>query len=500
MLILHRISTRLTLTLLGVSLGSLLTFSWLLNRSLENFFIQDAQMYLLRQADSLANQINLSGGDSPKRETLRDGAKHPPYGDRTLLHQLTELTAQQGRIQVVLLDNAGIVQLQKLGVAASQTVEIPPLVIVNTRSGTPQQGRFRVKTDTQYPWWIYSTAPVRQTTTNQVIGIVYVAMPMRRPRLFAQQVTGVVMVMAIFATSVAAIAGLLLSRSVTRPLKRLHHQAERLKIGDYTARSRLQGQDELVQLGQLLDEMATKLVTTMEALTAQEISRRELVANVSHDLRTPLATLRVELEAILDGVVSGEKANQYLRRACRETDYLAHLVEQLLLLSKADAGQLPIKPQAVSAVAIAQECISRMELTAAQSQLKLELSSVQSLPAVWVDPELTGQVVLNLLDNAIKYAPESGVIRLELLPEVEQNQQRYVPLQIRDRGQGMQPEELQRITERFYRGNQARPRGGFGLGLAIAQQICQLQGGYLQINSQPQQGTVVQLLLPTCHN
>ncbi len=103
-----------------------------------------------------------------------------------------------------------------------------------------------------------------------------------------------------------------------------------------------------------------------------------------------------------------------------------------------------LQPQAVSALAIAQECLARMELTARQAQLYLELKAFPRMPQVWVDPELTGQVVLNLLDNAIKYAPESKVISLEVLATVEQNQQNYVSLQIRDRGAGMKPEVRQK--------------------------------------------------------
>ena len=117
-------------------------------------------------------------------------------------------------------------------------------------------------------------------------------------------------------------------------------------------------------------------------------------------------------------------------------------------------------------------------------------------PQVLVDPELTGQVILNLLDNAIKYAPESRVIHLEILSSIQQYQQHYVPLQVRDWGRGMKPEVVELVTKRFYRGDGARPRGGLGLGLAIAQHVCQLQGGSLQISSQLEQGTVVTLFLP----
>lgn len=473
----HSVSTRLTLTLLCLTLGSLLGLSLVLDTALKNFFVEDAQASLQRQADALANRAIWQ------------------WGNVAILREWAELTGQQGRVQVQVYDPMGAVRVQGEGISPVSQV-VPPDLIRQTLAGSPQQGRFWVATDRHYPWWLYSTVPIRRAN-SQVLGAVYVAMPMRRPKQFAQQVKGLVMGMAIASTTVATAAGLLLSRTLTRPLRRLHQQAQRLEAGDYAARSDLMGSDELAVLSRQLDQMAAKLTETLSALQAQETARRELVANISHDLRTPLATLRVALEAVLDGVVKGERAEQYLQKACREIDYLAHLVEQLLLLARADAGQLQVHPQAVSAVAIAQECLSRIEPAAALANLKLELCAQPHPPQVWVDPELTGQVVLNLLDNAIKYAPESEVIRLEILPTIERNQQHYVPLQVRDRGRGMEPETVERLTERFYRGDGARPRGGLGLGLAIAQHVCQLQGGMLEINSQRLQGTVVTLFLPT---
>lgn len=472
----HSVSTRLMLTLLCLTLGSLLGLSLVLDTALKKFFIQDAQTSLQRQADVLANRASLQ------------------WGNAAILREWAELTAQQGRVQVLVFSPMGAVRVQGEGVSRVSQV-IPPNLIRQTLAGSPQQGRFWVATDRQYPWWLYSTVPIRRSN-SQVLGAVYVAMPMRRPKHFAQQVKGLVMMMAIASAAVATAAGLLLSRTLTRPLQRLLSQAQRLEAGEYAARSHLKGSDELAVLSRLLDQMAAKLIETLEALQAQETARRELVANISHDLRTPLATLRVELEAVLDGVVRGEKAEQYLKMACREIDYLAHLVEQLLLLARADAGQLQIQPQVVSAVAIAQECLSRIEASATQANLKLELCAPPHPPQVLVDPELTGQVVLNLLDNAIKYAPESEVISLEILPTVKREQRYYVPLQVRDQGRGMKPEVVERVTERFYRGNGARPRGGLGLGLAIAKHVCQLQGGAIEIGSQPQRGTVVTLFLP----
>lgn len=472
----HSVSARLTLTLLGITLGSLVGLSMILDTALNKFFIRDAQEILQRQADVLAAQASLQKNNT------------------AALNQWINLTAQQGQLQVVVFDARNNIEMQAQGISQANLVTIPANLI-NQMVGERQQGQFWVATDLQYPWWLYSTTPIRQLN-SRIVGAVYVAMPLRRPKQFAQEVKVMVMGMAIASATIATTAGLLLSRTLTNPLWRLHQQAQRLEAGDYTARSTLKGKDELAVLSRLLDQMAAKLTQTLEALQAQETARRELVANISHDLRTPLASLRVGLEAVLDGVVVKDQAQQYLKRACRETDYLAHLVDQLLLLARADAGELKVQPQVVSLVAIAQECLSRMEPSATAANLQLKLSTDLHPPQVLVDPELTGQVVLNLLDNAIKYAPQSEVIQLQILPAIKRGQQHYLPLQVQDKGQGMKPEVVELVTKRFYRGDGSRPRGGLGLGLAIAQHICQLQGGSLQISSQLEQGTVITLFLP----
>ncbi|KYC37123.1 histidine kinase [Scytonema hofmannii PCC 7110] len=478
MKLLQSVSTRLTLTLLSVTLGSFVAFSFTLDTALKQFFVQDAQASLKQQANALATQAQIN------------------QNNFSIVNQLAGLTSQQGKVQVVVFYNTTEVRIISQGVQDSRPVKIPSDLVLKTLAGVAQRGSLQVEGDSHYPWWLYSTTPIRDVTSNQVVGAVYVAMPLRRPRQFAQQVKGLVMGMAIVAVTVAVTAGLLLSRTLTNPLQVLHRQARQLEAGDYTARSALKGNDELAQLSRLLDQMTHKLMQTLMALQAQETARRELVANVSHDLRTPLTSLRLGLEAVIDGMVTGDKALNYLKRSCRETDYLSHLVERLLLLSKVDAGQLQIQPQAVSVVAIAQECIFRMQPSAMQADLKLELCVTSPVPTIWVDPELTGQVILSLLDNAIKYAPNSQVVHLNVLAPVEIEQHQYVPLQVQDYGQGITPELLKRVTERFYRGDNARPRGGFGLGLAIAHQVCQLQACPLKIESEEGQGTVVTLLLP----
>ena len=472
------VSIRLSLILLGLTLGSLFGLTLALDMALKRFFVQSAQMRLTRQAEAFATQVE------------------PHWGQNAMVQQWSDLMAQQGALQVVVFNADSAERLRSEGVDRVGVVELPANLIGTTLMQGQQKGRFWVSSDPLYPWWLYGTAPIAQGALSEPVGAIYVAMPLRRPKQFAQQVKGMVIGMAAAAAGVSAVAAMLLSRSITHPLYRLQQQAAQLKAGNYEARSQIKGQDELAQLSRLLNQMAARLSQTLQALQAQETARRELVANVSHDLRTPLAALRVELEAVLDGIVTGKKAQQYLRRACREIDFLSRLVDQLLLLAKADAGQLQVQPQAVSAVAIAQECLSRMELIAAQSALEICLNAEAALPQVWVDPKLTGQVVLNLLDNAVKYAPASEVIDVNARSPITVEGKGYVPLEVRDRGPGIEPAILQRITERFYRASSARPKGGLGLGLAIAQQVCQLQNALLEIESQPTQGTTVRLLLP----
>jgi signal transduction histidine kinase len=471
------VSTRLTLALLTVTLGSLLGFCLILNAALTRFFVRDAQAGLSQQAIALAN--------------------HTPvvWHDDRQIRQLVNLSSLQGRGQVIVVDAQGKPRIICRGIEDPDAIVLSPDSLAKTLAGSFQTGELQVPSNPTYLAWLYSAAPIRNTQ-NQIIGAVFVVMPLRRPQQFATQVEGVVMSIAIAATTLVAMVGWLISRSLTRPLRTLQEQAQRLETGDYTARSELTGQGELAQLSRLLDQMAGKLTQTLTALKAQETARRELVANVSHDLRTPLASLRVGIEAILDGVVTGDQAQMYLQRACIETDHLSSLVEQLLFLAKADAGQLQIQTQAVSAAAIAQECLSRMQPAASKAGLELKLWIEQTPPAVQVDPALTGQIILNLLDNAIKYAADSKIICLNILVPVEQNQNCYVPLQVQDNGQGMDAAAIHRATERFYRGDNSRPRGGMGLGLAIAQQVCQLQNGSLQIQSEINQGTVITLLLP----
>lgn len=168
----RRVSTRLTLTLLCLTLGSLLGLSLVLDAALKNFFIQDAQASLQQQANALANQASLQ------------------WDNLVILREWAELTAQQGRVEVLVFDRMGVLRVQGEGVIPVSRGSPPPDLIRQTLAGSAQQGRFWVATEQHYPWWLYSSVPIRYSTNSQVLGAVYVSMPMRRLKQRLQQLEG----------------------------------------------------------------------------------------------------------------------------------------------------------------------------------------------------------------------------------------------------------------------------------------------------------------------
>ena len=155
------VSARLTLTLLTMTLGSLVGLSWVLDSALKQFFVRDAQASLERQSSALATQLSQQQASS-------------------LVRQLSELTSQQQKVQVIVFDSTANARVTSRGIGDSSTIELPPQAIAKTLSGAAQTGQFWIATDAEYPWWLYSTAPIR--VGDRVTGAVYIAMPLRRPR------------------------------------------------------------------------------------------------------------------------------------------------------------------------------------------------------------------------------------------------------------------------------------------------------------------------------
>ena len=288
---------------------------------------------------------------------------------------------------------------------------------------------------------------------------------------------------------VAAIGGVLLvslvSRQVLAPVQALAATATRLGRGDLTQRAPASGPREIRELADAFNLMA-------ESLQDAERHRRNLVADVAHELRTPLFNIQGYLEAIKDGLVEPDEAT--IDTIHGQVIHLGALVEDLRLLAQAEGGelQLDLQPDFLDAVAI--EVIEGFRARAEAKGLTLVHEGQEGLPAVVIDRYRIAQVIGNLLDNAIQYTGEDGAITVRTTAEGRDG----VILSVEDQGEGIPPEALPLVFERFYRVDPSRARttGGTGLGLTIAKRLVEAHGGSIAAESVLGAGTTVYFRLP----
>lgn len=230
----------------------------------------------------------------------------------------------------------------------------------------------------------------------------------------------------------------------------------------------------------------------LRMLRQLESTRREFVSNVSHELKSPLASVRLMTETLEDGAIAEEAvARDFLGRIRREVDRMNALVEDLLELARIESGREPEPHVAVQLEPLMQEAIGRHRAAAEQKGVRLEHEATGHLPAVRANEGRIGQVLVNLLDNAIKWTDRGGSIRLSAAAEAS-----AVRVMVRDSGVGISAEDLPHVFERFYKADRSRRDGGTGLGLAIVKHIVQLYGGEVSADSRPGEGSTFTFTVP----
>jgi signal transduction histidine kinase len=226
-------------------------------------------------------------------------------------------------------------------------------------------------------------------------------------------------------------------------------------------------------------------------------ARKQMTADIAHELRTPLSLILGHAEAVHDGVLPPTRENFEVIR--EEATRLEHLVNDLRILSLADAGELTISLQTVEAERLLQEVIALYQYQTQRKNITLELDIASPLPVVEVDPGRMTQVLTNILDNALRHTPEGGKIILSAKAVKDK-----IEIAIQDSGPGVKAEDLERIFERFYRTDASRQRdadaGGSGLGLAITRSIVQAHGGQVSAESEPGKGLRITITLPQKSN
>ena len=295
------------------------------------------------------------------------------------------------------------------------------------------------------------------------------------------------------AIALAVAGSLLFLRMLTRRLAFLQQDIERFRDSDFvessivtSGRGSSDG-DEIERLRRLFVQLVEKICGQMQELQKTDEMRRELLSNVSHDLRTPLTTLATHLETLLlKEDLALEERRGYVGTALAQCRRLSKLVEQLLELAKLDAGQTAYRPESFQLAELAFDVAHKFELSVRRAEVALRIEHPDSLPLVVGDVRLIEQVLDHLLDNALRHVTHGGEVRVRLA-----HRSATVRVEVHDTGPGIPTSERHRVFDRFYRGDKSRSTdsGYFGLGLAIVRGILELHGHGIDFASEPNKGT-----------
>jgi len=290
----------------------------------------------------------------------------------------------------------------------------------------------------------------------------------------------------------ALAAAFRLSGRLTRPLRELVLAIERLGSGERGVHARIVSRDEYGKVAGAFNAMSDRLLQGEEA-------RRNLVADVAHELRTPIAILRGKLDLLQQS--GGTIEPEHLLPLQDELIRLTRLVDDLHQLSLAEASMLPLEPRLTDLAGLLRRIADKLEADAGSKGIELVLDNRAQETALVIDANRTAQIFLNLLTNAIKYTPENGRVSVLIEEEIAPGPDfgRMLRATVTDSGPGIEPEHLPFLFDRFYRTDEARNRhsGGAGLGLAIAKAYVQAQGGTIEVRSEPGQGASFIVRLPS---
>lgn len=266
------------------------------------------------------------------------------------------------------------------------------------------------------------------------------------------------------------------SRNITRPLREMNEAAKVIANGDFEKRISVKTRDEVGQLAKSFNDMA-------ESLNHQEIQRRDFLANISHDIRSPLTSIRGFLYAIIDGTIPNEKQSYYLSIVLEETERLSQLANDILDLNKVTNLEQDIELVSFDFNQLIRKVITNFEARIMEKNLNVELVLADEVNVVYADYDKIHRVVYNLLDNAIKFTKESITVETKI-----QSKRLYVI--IGDDGPGLAAEELKKIFERFYKGDASRglDKKGSGLGLSIAKEFIKAHGETIKVESREGEG------------
>jgi two-component system OmpR family sensor kinase len=310
----------------------------------------------------------------------------------------------------------------------------------------------------------------------------------------------------------AFLAALLLFSRMTRPLRQLtadmetFRQSGFLKPPDFLRRLKVNSRNEIDQLAVIFKQMADRIVLQIKDLKEADSHRREFLATITHDLRTPLTSLQGYLETLLmkEGALTPEEQRNYLTTAIKRSNQLGKLVSAIFELAKLDSPDVQVRSEPFSLAELVQDILQKFQLVAENRKIGLRMNVAEELPLVFADIGLTERVFENLIDNALRYTPEKGeiIVQARLISNSEnsaiRNPKSVIEIRVSDTGSGISAEDIPHLFERSYR--RKDNTAGSGLGLVITKRILELHGSNLEVSSTVNAGTTFTFILPVYQN
>ncbi|HTP09227.1 MAG TPA: ATP-binding protein [Anaerolineae bacterium] len=486
--------SHLVVILLAMGLVSLISLSFL-----ENYFLRSTEDSLLAQARfivqtlipnailegpqvvtqaPLSNAIQQQAGNL----NLQTGPLTPTVLNNMDLSALANTSLHLGTqldTRVRLINLQGRVLADSAQTDVNADLQNDPFVV------RALQGQFSTRLDLTGDTPTASVArPV--LLDGQIIGVAYLSQSARDVLTVLNDLRTRLLLSTLIALAMSVFVGWWLSSRITRPVQQLTTAAEAVAEGRFDQEVQVHSRDEIGRLGQTFNDMTSRL----EAARQMQV---DFVADVSHELRTPLTSIKGTIETLRDGAVNDlDVRDRFLEMAEHETNRLIRLVNDLLILSRADSAALNLSRKPINVGQLVQAVADRLTEQAQAHDLTLKVPIDPNVPLVSADVDRIEQVLRNLLDNALKYSRPGGSITLR----VSTSPERLVLVQVIDQGIGIPAAELPRVGERFYRADKSRARGGHGLGLAIAQSLIHAHGGELWLESEEGIGTTASFTLP----
>ncbi|MFA9491793.1 MAG: sensor histidine kinase [Anaerolineales bacterium] len=301
-------------------------------------------------------------------------------------------------------------------------------------------------------------------------------------------------ILLLFAGGIAMALGYFFSQSLMERIDALRMAARQVTAGDLSTRVEVTGQDEMAELAQSFNSMIEQLEVAAAQRRELDALRRDLFAWLGHDLQTPLASIQALVEALADGIVEDAEVKQrYLRTAQRDIQALSGLIDDLFQMSRIDAGGIQLEITSNSLADLVSDTLERFAHQAMEKDVDLVGTVEEGIDPVQMDSQKIGRVLANLVANAIRHTPARGEVSVSVVRLDD-----AVAVTVGDTGDGIDPDDIPFIFDRFYRGDKSRSRttGGSGLGLTIARGLVVAHGGEIRVESKVGEGTSFTFILP----